>query len=143
MRTNNPLGSYWSRSVVAYSQAPGWVEVGHLHFHPRRFLAQQHVYLVPKLRSRSPRSGGCKRVVVSLGIPVGDYDEPVVSKLYEEHRAFVSGLPFGGRLHFLAPEPDRFVEVAWLHRVVDQRSVHYQSPPAVVSDVAHLQCMSV
>jgi hypothetical protein len=61
---------------------------------------------------------------VSLGIPVGDYYEPVVCRLYEEHRAFVSGLSFGGRLHFLAPKPDRFVEAAPLHRVVDQRSVH-------------------
>ena len=49
---------------------------------------------------------------MSLGIPVGDYYEPVVCRLYEEHRAFVSGLSFGGRLHFLAPKPDRFVEAA-------------------------------
>src|SRR5215211_850977 len=124
MRTNNPLGSYWSRSVVAYSQALGRVEVGHLHFHPRRLLAQQHVYLVPKLRSRSPRPRGGKGVIVSLGIPVGDHDEFVLCRLYEEHRALVAGLPFGGRLHLLAPEPDRFVDVAWLYRVVDQRSVH-------------------
>jgi len=34
---------------------------------------------------------------VSLGIPVGDYYEPVVCRLYEEHRAFVSGLSFGRR----------------------------------------------
>src|SRR5215213_1076594 len=106
------------------SQALRRVEVGNLHLHPRRFLAQKHVYLVPKLRSRSPRPCGGKGVIVSLGIPVGDHYEPVVCRLYEEHRAFVSGLPFGGRLHFLAPEPDRFVEVAWLHRVVDQCSVH-------------------
>src|SRR5215218_3556393 len=85
---------------------------------------RSHYEKCSKLRSCSPRPCGGKGVIVSLGIQVGDYYEPVVCRLYEEHRAFVSGLSFGGRFHFLAPKPDRFVDVAPLHRVVDQRSVH-------------------
>jgi hypothetical protein len=93
-------------------QAMGRVGVGHLHLNPRRCLAQQRVYLVPQLRSRSPGSGGRKRVVVSLGVPIGDHDQLVVIGLDEWYRAFVAGQPFCGRFYLLAPEPDRLVEVA-------------------------------
>ena len=104
-----------------YLQNGSYVEEADLEFLPGGLFREHHVYLVPKLRALSPGPGG-EGIILRFGIPESNHDEPI--QLDEEHRTLVAWLPLGIVLLSFASGLDGLVQVAVLHGVVDQRSIH-------------------
>jgi hypothetical protein len=96
-------------------RARGHVEVSYLELLPCGLLGQQAIELVPKLRSRAPRSGGGPSVRIALAIPQTDAYHHVIARLDQEQGALVAWLPLGSRRCTLAPGLGRFLQRATLH----------------------------